>query len=158
VKKSLGKPYQSNRHIYYYRFLENEIVVPFEHQIVFENDDLLVVDKPHFLTMTPTGQYVQQTLLVRLKQQTGNAELTPIHRLDRETAGIVLFSKRPETRGVYQQLFATRQIEKIYHAIAPTVLTSDFPSQLGIVWKRVNLSTPCKLLKAQSIVKPILNF
>lgn len=120
-------PYQSNQHIYYYRFLEHEIVVPFEHQIIFENDDLLVVDKPHFLTMTPTGQYVQQTLLVRLKQQTGNAELTPIHRLDRETAGIVLFSKRPETRGVYQQLFATRQIEKIYHAIAPYRADLRFP-------------------------------
>jgi len=121
-------PYQSNQHIYYYRFLAHEITVPFEHEIIFENDDLLVVDKPHFLTMTPTGQYVQQTLLVRLKQQTGNAELTPIHRLDRETAGIVLFSKRPETRGLYQQLFATRQIEKIYHAIAPYSSELSFPT------------------------------
>lgn len=121
-------PYQNNQHIYYYRFLAHEITVPFEHEIIFENDDLLVVDKPHFLTMTPTGQYVQQTLLVRLKQQTGNAELTPIHRLDRETAGIVLFSKRPETRGLYQQLFATRQIEKIYHAIAPYNSELSFPT------------------------------
>ncbi|WP_111892208.1 RluA family pseudouridine synthase [Acinetobacter sp. MB5] len=121
-------PYQNNQHIYYYRFLAHEITVPFEHEIIFENDDLLVVDKPHFLTMTPTGQYVQQTLLVRLKQQTGNAELTPIHRLDRETAGIVLFSKRPETRGLYQQLFATRQIEKIYHAIAPYSSELSFPT------------------------------
>lgn len=121
-------PYQNNQHIYYYRFLAHEITVPFEHEIIFENDDLLVVDKPHFLTMTPTGQYVQQTLLVRLKQETGNAELTPIHRLDRETAGIVLFSKRPETRGVYQQLFATRQIEKIYHAIAPYDPKLTFPT------------------------------
>lgn len=121
-------PYQNNQHIYYYRFLAHEITVPFEHEIIFENDDLLVVDKPHFLTMTPTGQYVRQTLLVRLKQQTGNAELTPIHRLDRETAGIVLFSKRPETRGVYQQLFATRQIEKIYHAIAPYNSKITFPT------------------------------
>ncbi|MCG2574198.1 pseudouridine synthase [Acinetobacter sp. ME22] len=120
-------PYQNNQHIYYYRFLAHEITVPFEHEIIFENDDLLVVDKPHFLTMTPTGQYVQQTLLVRLKQQTGNAELTPIHRLDRETAGIVLFSKRPETRGLYQQLFATRKIEKVYHAIAPYNAKHTFP-------------------------------
>ncbi len=114
----LGSPYQGNVHIFYYRFLAHEIEVPFAHQILHETADLLVVDKPHFLTMSPTGQYVQQTLLVRLKKQTQNANLTPIHRLDRETAGVVLFSKRPETRGIYQQLFAERRVEKTYHAIA----------------------------------------
>ena len=93
--------------------------MPFLHQILFENEHLLVVDKPHFLTMSPTGQYVQETLLVRLKKQTQNEHLTPIHRLDRETAGVVLFSKQPETRAVYQQLFAERQVQKTYHAIAP---------------------------------------
>jgi tRNA pseudouridine32 synthase/23S rRNA pseudouridine746 synthase len=92
--------------------------VPFQHEILFENENLLVVDKPHFLTMTPTGQYVQETLLVRLKKQTGYEDLTPIHRLDRETAGIVLFCKKPELRGIYQQLFADRKVQKIYHAIA----------------------------------------
>ncbi|MCH4245141.1 pseudouridine synthase [Acinetobacter gerneri] len=111
-------PYIANTHIYYYRFLAHEIHVPFYEKILFENDDILVVDKPHFLTMSPTGQYVQETLLVRLKNTTGIAELTPIHRLDRETAGVVLFSKRAETRGIYQQMFANRQIQKIYHAIA----------------------------------------
>lgn len=116
---NLNTPYSAHQDIYYYRFLTHEVAVPFLHQILFENEHLLVVDKPHFLTMSPTGQYVQETLLVRLKKQTQNEQLTPIHRLDRETAGVVLFSKQPETRAVYQQLFAERQVQKTYHAIAP---------------------------------------
>ncbi|WP_286833152.1 pseudouridine synthase, partial [Acinetobacter sp. UBA3132] len=100
------------------RFLAHEVHVPFEHQILFENEHFMVIDKPHFLTMSPTGQYVQETLLVRLKKQTGIEHLTPIHRLDRETAGVVLISKNVASRGLYQQLFATRQVQKTYHAIA----------------------------------------
>ncbi|WP_038345482.1 pseudouridine synthase [Acinetobacter sp. A47] len=124
--------YTPNTHIFYYRFLAHEIHVPFEHEILFENEDLLVVDKPHFLTMTPTGQYVQETLLVRLKKQTGYAELTPIHRLDRETAGVVLFCKTPATRGIYQQLFAERKVEKTYHAIAAHRPELNFPQTLQL--------------------------
>ncbi|OTG83020.1 pseudouridine synthase [Acinetobacter sp. ANC 4648] len=124
--------YQANTHIYYYRFLAHEIHVPFHEKIIFENDDLLVVDKPHFLTMTPTGQYVQETLLVRLKKTTHNADLTPIHRLDRETAGVVLFSKRPETRGIYQQMFADRLVEKTYHAIAAFRADLTFPQSVHL--------------------------
>lgn len=120
-------PFQAHTHCFYYRFLAHEVTVPFQHQILFENEDLLVVDKPHFLTMSPTGQYVQQTLLVRLKQQTGNEQLTPIHRLDRETAGVVLFSKQPASRGLYQQMFAERQVRKTYHAIAPFRADLSFP-------------------------------
>ena len=124
---TMTSTYQANTHIYYYRFLENEIHVPFYEKIIFENADLLVVDKPHFLTMSPTGQYVQETLLVRLKKTTQNVDLTPIHRLDRETAGIVLFSKNKQTRGLYQQMFAERKVQKTYHAIAPFRKDLDFP-------------------------------
>ena len=119
--------YTPNQHIFYYRFLANETHVPFKEKILFENEDLLVVDKPHFLTISPTGQYVQETLLVRLKKTTGNPDLTPIHRLDRETAGIVLFSKRIETRGAYQQMFADKKVEKIYHAVAHFRKDLQFP-------------------------------
>ncbi len=131
-KLTLDSPYIANTHIFYYRFLAYEAHVPFEHQILFENDGLLVVDKPHFLTISPTGQYVQETLLVRLKKQTGNEFLTPIHRLDRETAGVVLFCKRPQSRGVYQQLFADRQVHKIYHAIAQYKAELEFPQTLKL--------------------------
>ncbi|WP_425918342.1 pseudouridine synthase [Acinetobacter sp. TSRC1-2] len=115
----LSSEYIENSHVFYYRFLAHEIHVPFEHEILFENEHFLVIDKPHFLTISPTGQYVQETLLVRLKKQTGNEFLTPIHRLDRETAGVVLFSKQVSTRAIYQDIFAQRQVKKTYHAIAP---------------------------------------
>ena len=124
--------YTPNSHIFYYRFLAQETHVPFQHEILYENEHLLVVDKPHFLTMTPTGQYVQETLLVRLKKQTGYEDLTPIHRLDRETAGIVLFCKKPELRGIYQQLFADRKVQKIYHAIAAYRAELHFPQILQL--------------------------
>lgn len=124
--------YLAQQHIFYYRFLAHEITVPFQHHILFENAHLLVVDKPHFLTMSPTGQYVQQTLLVRLKQQTQLADLTPIHRLDRETAGVVMFSKQPASRGTYQQLFAERLVQKTYHAIAGYRADLVFPLQLNL--------------------------
>ena len=129
---NLDTPYLSEQHIYYYRFLAHEIHVPFTQKILFENEDLLVVDKPHFLTISPTGQYVQETLLVRLKKTTGNPDLTPIHRLDRETAGVVLFSKRVETRGLYQQLFADKKVEKIYHAVAPFQEDLTFPRTIQL--------------------------
>lgn len=129
---TINSAYTPQCHIYYYRFLSHEIHVPFKEKILFENDDLMVVDKPHFLTMSPTGQYVQETLLVRLKKASGNAELTPIHRLDRETAGVVLFSKRRESRGAYQQMFAQGLIEKEYHAIAAYRAELNFPCELEL--------------------------
>lgn len=124
--------FQQNTHIFYYRFLAHEVHVPFQEKILFENNDLMVIDKPHFLTISPTGQYVQETLLVRLKKTTNNPDLTPIHRLDRETAGIVLISKQPATRGVYQQMFAERKVQKLYHAIAPYRETLTFPREISL--------------------------
>lgn len=129
---TLNSLYQPNTHIFYYRFLANEIHVPFEHQILFENEHIMVVDKPHFLTISPTGQYVQETLLVRLKNQTGLEHLAPAHRLDRETAGVVLFTKQPDIRPIYQNLFATRSVHKIYHAIAAYRPELNFPQTLRL--------------------------
>ncbi|MEB3766669.1 pseudouridine synthase [Acinetobacter sp. MD2] len=161
---SIEQNYQTQQHIFYYRHLAKEVVVPFKHEILFENDHLMVVDKPHFLTMSPTGQYVQETLLVRLKQQTHNPKLTPIHRLDRETAGVVLFSKQPETRGLYQNLFAQHLVQKTYHAIAafsPTLklpCTTSFKMEKGqpfytmqIVQGEPNSETQIELLEHNTI-------
>ncbi len=132
VVLSLDSPYVAGQHVYYYRFLAHEIHVPFQEQILFENDDLLVVDKPHFLTMSPTGRYVQETLLVRLKKTYNNPHLTPIHRLDRETAGVVLISKRIASRGAYQQMFAQAQVRKHYHAIARYQARFEVPQQIAL--------------------------
>ena len=105
--------------IWYYRELEGENPIPFAEVILHQDDDLLVVDKPHFLPMTPVGRFLHETLLVRLKKRLQIAELTPIHRLDRETAGVVVFSLRAATRGAYQSMFQKRVVEKTYEALAP---------------------------------------
>lgn len=111
--------YTPGQRVYYYRELEAEPAIPFEETIVHQDEHLLVADKPHFLPVTPTGRYVQQTLLVRLKRRTGIETLTPIHRIDRETSGLVVFSVRPQDRDAYQRLFREQRVEKVYEAIAP---------------------------------------
>jgi tRNA pseudouridine32 synthase/23S rRNA pseudouridine746 synthase len=111
-------PCQENTFIYYYRSIEIEESIPFQELIIYEDDHLLIADKPHFLPVTPAGHYLQETLLVRLKNKTGIKDLTPIHRIDRETAGLVAFSKRAQDRNLYQVLFRERQIKKTYEAIA----------------------------------------
>ena len=136
---TINSSYATESHVFYYRFLAHEVHVPFQHKILFENEHLLVVDKPHFLTISPTGQYVQETLLVRLKKQTNNEFLTPIHRLDRETAGVVLFSKTIESRGLYQQMFAEHQVQKTYYAIAPYKDELLFPQEISL---RMEKGTP----------------
>lgn len=115
---TLDSAYTPNRKIYYYRELPTEQIIPFQEQIIFQNDHLLVVDKPHFLPVTPTGRFVKQSLLVRLKQRLNCEDIAPIHRLDRETAGVMLFSLQPHTRHLYQALFQQRQVTKQYQAIA----------------------------------------
>lgn len=112
-------PYRHGTRLYYYRGLAHEAAIPFAEQILFQDGHLLVADKPHFLPVTPKGRYVQQTLLTRLRQSTGIATLTPIHRLDRETAGLCLFAVRPADRDAYQRLFRERAVDKVYEAIAP---------------------------------------
>lgn len=105
--------------IFYYRERQGETPIPFEETILFMNDELMVVDKPHFLPVTPGGRFLHQSLLVRLKRKTCIETLTPIHRLDRETAGVMLFSVNPATRPLWQSLFRFRQVCKVYEALAP---------------------------------------
>lgn len=111
-------PYRINARLSYYREVEKEPRIPFAESIVYEDDDILVADKPHFLPVTPSGRYVNECLLHRLVVRTGNEQLVPVHRLDRETAGLVLFSKRKETRKVYFALFRDGSIDKRYEAVA----------------------------------------
>jgi tRNA pseudouridine32 synthase/23S rRNA pseudouridine746 synthase len=105
-------------HLLYFREVSDEPTLPFRAQIIFQDDHLVVADKPHFMPVTPGGQYVQQSLLVQLKQQLNLPELSPIHRIDRETAGLVMFSVRAQDRDAYQALFRLRKVEKTYEAIA----------------------------------------
>ena len=112
-------PYQANIHLLYFRRLNREPEIPFEETILFQDQHILVADKPHFLPVTPSGLYLHQTLLNRLKKKTGIQTLSPIHRIDRDTAGLVVFSVNPKERAQYQNLFRDRAVKKIYEAIAP---------------------------------------
>ena len=117
--------------VFYYRQRRDESPIPFEEKILFLNDQLLVVDKPHFVPVTPGGRFLRETLLARLKRSTGLDTLTPIHRLDRETAGVMLFSVAPATRSLWQSLFRHRQVEKIYEAVAPFRDSIAFPLEIS---------------------------
>ena len=105
--------------LYYYRAVESETAIPFRHQVLYRDAHLLVVDKPHFLPVIPSGKYLQHTLLLRLKQSLDVPDLVPIHRIDRDTAGLVLFSLQAASRDAYSALFRERRVEKTYEAIAP---------------------------------------
>jgi tRNA pseudouridine32 synthase / 23S rRNA pseudouridine746 synthase len=122
-----GAPYRGGTRLFYYRDVPAERAVPFQEAVVFQDAHLVVADKPHFLPVTPGGQFVQQTLLVRLQRQLGLPQLAPLHRIDRETAGLVLFAVNPHERGAYHALFSGRSIHKTYQAIAPATEALSWP-------------------------------
>lgn len=121
------RAYPSHMRIYYYRAVEDEQRIPFDEVILYQDEHLIVADKPHFLPVTPSGHFLQETLLVRLKNRLGIDTLTPIHRIDRETAGLVLFSVQPGERNAYQALFRQRTVTKHYEAMAPRRDDLTFP-------------------------------
>jgi tRNA pseudouridine32 synthase/23S rRNA pseudouridine746 synthase len=111
-------PYHAELFLFYYREIPDEPAIPFKEKILFKNDNFIVVDKPHFIPVTPTGRFVKESLLARLKHHYQIEEISPIHRLDRETAGIVMFTCNANVRGAFQSLFQQRQVDKTYQAIA----------------------------------------
>jgi len=122
-----GQAYLAHGKLYYYRTVANEKPNAAQASVLYEDELLVVADKPHFLPVTPSGDYLQETLLVRLRRQLGLDALTPLHRIDRETAGVVLFAKQAATCADYCALFAGRQVAKTYQAIAPSDPRPRFP-------------------------------
>lgn len=116
---NLDSPYLGDRRLQYFREVEHEPEVPFYEKALYEDENILIVDKPHFLTIHPVGQYVEQTLVSRLRKKYDNPEIAPAHRLDRLTAGLVLLTKNKVARSAYQKLFLNHDIQKTYHAIGP---------------------------------------
>ncbi len=116
---SARTPFTTGLRMYYYRDVPLEAIIPFEATVLYQDAHLLVADKPHFLPVMPSGNYLHQTLLLRLQSALGLPWLTPIHRIDRDTAGLVMFSINPGTRDAYHALFRERQVSKIYLAVAP---------------------------------------
>lgn len=119
--------YRAGACVYYYREPSEETRVPFEERVLHQDEHILVADKPHFLAVAPTGRFLRETLLVRLKRRTNLDTLVPIHRIDRETAGVVLFSVNPRTRGAYASLFQRREVSKVYEALSACRPALDFP-------------------------------
>ena len=122
----LASPYRVGACVFYYREPEQERPIPFQADILYQDDEILIADKPHFLPVTPGGRFLHETLLVRLKNETGITSLVPLHRLDRETAGLVMFSVNPNSRNQWLSLFRDRAVKKIYEAHA------SFNEQLGL--------------------------
>lgn len=119
--------YKEGLRIHYFREVPDEKPISVYETILYADEHLVVADKPHFLPVTPAGEYVEQTLLRRLIRRLDNPSLVPLHRIDRHTAGLVLFSANPQSRSAYQQLFPTRRIDKFYEAIAPALPALTFP-------------------------------
>jgi len=111
-------PFVPREFLWMHRDLPDEAPVPFAVDVLHRDDDIVVVDKPHFLATIPRGRHVVETALVRLRRELGLPELSPAHRLDRVTAGVLLFVVRRERRGVYQELFRRRCVAKTYEAVA----------------------------------------
>lgn len=118
-------PLGSVEFVWYYREPPAETRIPFDLEILHQDEHLVVVDKPHFLPTTPGGKYVQNSALVRLRNLLDIPDLAPMHRLDRATAGLLMFSARPATRGAYQLLFEKRQVQKVYEAVSARPTEGD---------------------------------
>ncbi|UGQ57691.1 pseudouridine synthase [Rhodococcus pyridinivorans] len=127
---TFSTPYVPREFVYLYRDPPAEPRVPFEIDVLHRDENLLVVDKPHFLATTPRGSWVTETAVVRLRKDLDLPELSPVHRLDRLTAGVLVFTVRREARRAYQTLFDRRLVEKEYEAIAPAAPRLDFPREV----------------------------
>lgn len=124
---ALDAPYRQGAVIHYFREVAEEPEIPFAETLVHADEHIVVACKPHFLPVVPAGRYVRQTLLARLTETLDNPHLVPLHRIDRDTAGLVLFSANPATRGAYQALFRERRIDKTYLAVAAPLPHLPFP-------------------------------
>lgn len=122
-----GTPFIADSFVFLYRDPAPERRVPFETEVLYRDENLLVVDKPHFLATTPRGAYIVESAVVRLRRQFDLPDLSPLHRLDRVTAGVLVFSLNPPQRGAYQNLFAHRMVSKTYRAVARHESQLEFP-------------------------------
>src|SRR5690625_1182278 len=139
-------PAAEHEFIWYYRTVPNEQRIPFDITVLHADEHLVVADKPHFLPTTPGGRFVQETALVRLRNQLDLPELVPLHRLDRATAGVLLFSPNPQTRGAYQQLFEHRKVTRHYQAVV------RLPSPAERYLERFPLTFRNRIVKTKGII------
>lgn len=101
---------------FYYK-AKSEPNVNKDFKILYEDEDLLIIDKPANLPVHPSGNYKKNTLTQLLKENYHYFYCNPIHRLDRETSGLIIFGKNPEIIHKMAKLFLENKINKIYHTI-----------------------------------------
>lgn len=142
---SFDTAYNAGMRLSYFREVPEEIKIPFEEKILFQNNYIVAVCKPHFLPVQPSGPYVRECLLNRLIKSLGNENLVPLHRIDRETAGVILFSADRETRNVYHQMFKSGNVKKIYEAIGTK--PSDNKVEEWLIENRIEESEDWPLMK-----------
>ena len=135
-------PFKAQQRIFYYREVESEPIIPFKEDILFQDEHIIVAYKPPFLAVVPAGIYVNECLQNRLRLSTGIETLQALHRLDRVTAGLVMFSVNPDTRACYHQLFETQQIHKTYQAIANIPRGDQIEGQQWQVKNHIETSRP----------------
>lgn len=126
----VDQAYRAHTKVHYFRQVQTELRIPFEEAVRYQDDHILVADKPHFLPVVPSGRYLQETLLVRLKRRFGLDDMVPVHRIDQDTAGLVLFSLNPASRAAYVQLFRQRQVRKHYEAVTHAQPCQSLPATL----------------------------
>ena len=149
----------ANSFVYHYRDLPDEVMVPFDVPVLYRDDSIVVVDKPHFLATMPRGSHIAQSALVRLRRDLDLPELSPAHRLDRLTAGVLLFTVRREVRGAYQTLFARGEVAKTYLAhsssqpglFAPQVISNRIIKRRGVLQAQIEPGEP----NAETFVEPL---
>ncbi|MGD8214000.1 pseudouridine synthase [Aestuariimicrobium sp. Y1814] len=135
------EPYTPHTFVWFHRELRDEPEVPGEIEVLFRDERIVVVDKPHFLTTIPRGRHIRQSVVVRMREQLDLPELGPAHRLDRQTAGVLVLTTEQRWRGAYQDLFAQRLVTKTYTAVArfdpdlalPRVVESHIHKQRGVM-------------------------
>ncbi len=134
--------YQPGKVVHYYREVAQEPNIPFRHQVIYQDQHIVVVDKPHFLPVTPGGAFVQECLLQRLKNDLEQTDIVPVHRLDRDTAGLVMFSRNAKSRAQYFALFADKKINKAYLAVAKLSHDSVSLGQQKRIANRIEVTEP----------------
>ena len=102
-----------------HRIVLEEPQIPFEPKVIYEDRRIIVVDKPHFLATMPRGMWYEGTVLIRMRQQYGEPDIVPAHRLDRATAGVLVLVRDPAARRAYQMLFQEHRVRKVYQCLAP---------------------------------------
>jgi tRNA pseudouridine32 synthase/23S rRNA pseudouridine746 synthase len=115
---AIETPYFHGMTVLYSREIAQEAAADFEETILLQDANILVADKPHGMVVTPSGDHVERSLLARLQNRNGLKKLAPMHRLDRDTAGVVLFTITSEARARYHELFSSRSVEREYLAVA----------------------------------------